>query len=165
MSRIMLAATVLFGAGVAAACARSAIVDLKAEEQAIRLLDAQFGTLAAKKDSAGEVALYAPDAVMMPPDAPAAKGTAAIRGVWNAFLQTPGLILRLEPEQIQLSSAGDFATDIGAVITELDGPQGHVKDVSKYLEVWRKADGVWKVVYDTWNSNAPPAPPPGAPTK
>ena len=25
----------------------------------------------------------------------------------------------------------------------------------KYLAVWKKIDGAWKVSYDTWNTNAP----------
>jgi ketosteroid isomerase-like protein len=142
---------------LALGCARTATVNVDAERDALRQLDAQFGALAAKKDSAGEVAMYAADAVIMPPNAPAVKGAAAIRAMWNAFLQTPGLVLRLDPEKIDIAPSGDFATDMGTVTMELDGPQGHVKDVEKYLEVWQKRDGAWRVIYDTWNANAAPA--------
>ena len=45
----------------------------------------------------------------------------------------------------------------------MDTPQGHAKERVKYLVVWKKSDGAWKVAYDTFNSNAPPpAPPPAA---
>jgi ketosteroid isomerase-like protein len=139
-------------------CARGAAVNLDTEREALRQLDAQFGSSAAKKDSAGAVALYGADAVIMPPNAPAVKGTAAIRTLWSGLLQTPGLVLRVEPEKIDVAPSGDFATDMGTVTLEFDGPQGHVKEVDKYLEVWQKRDGTWRVIYDTWNANSPPAP-------
>jgi ketosteroid isomerase-like protein len=145
---------------VVAGCARPVTVDLEAEQRTLRQLDGQFGTFAAKRDVAGAVALYADDGVIMAPNAPAAKGRAAIRTLWEGLVQTPGRVLRVEPERIDVAPGGDFATDMGTVTMELDGPQGRVKEVSKYLEVWRKQDGRWRVVYDIWNSNAAPAGPP-----
>ncbi len=157
MNRITSFGVLAFAAGLG--CARPVKVDVETERQALRELDAQFGALAAKKDSVGEAALYADDGVIMPPGAPAVKGGAAIRAMWNGLLQTPGLVLRIEPERTDVSPAGDFATDMGTVTMELDGPQGHVTEVAKYLEVWQKRDGKWRLLYDTWNSNAPPAAP------
>lgn len=138
-------------------CASLAKVDAKKEKQAIRDLDTQFGAAAAKKDAEAAVALYASDATILAPDAPPAKGTEAIRAAWTEFLKTPGLAINIVPEKICVAFAGDLATDVGRFEMESDSPQGHLKSVFKYLEVWRKTNGQWKVIYDTWNANAPVA--------
>jgi hypothetical protein len=36
-----------------------------------------------------------------------------------------------------------------------------VSDRSKNVEIWRSDDGSWKCVFDTWDSDLPPLPPPG----
>ena len=155
MPRFFCALLALSAGAIAGGCASLPPVEAGAEEQTIRRLDAKFGAAADKRDLEAEVALYASDAVMMPPDAPAAKGTEAIRALWTEILKTPGLAINIVPEKIDLSTAGDLATDMGRAESEWDGPQGRVKVVEKYLEVWRKTDGQWKVAYDTWSSNAP----------
>jgi hypothetical protein len=38
-----------------------------------------------------------------------------------------------------------LAVVAGGAVMELDTPQGHVKDASKYLVVWRKVNGSWKM--------------------
>ena len=147
------------GAVGAAGCATPPKSDAKTEEAALRALDEQFGLLGAKQDVAGVVALYASDATMLPLEAPSVKGTAAIREFFAVFLKTPGLIFKVVPEKIDIASAGDVAADMGRFEVELDSPQGHVKETLKYVEVWKKQDGQWKLYYDIWNSNAPAAPP------
>ena len=48
-----------------------------------------------------------------------------------------------------------MASDFGRVYSEWQTPQGVVKSTDKYLTVWKKIDGGWKVLYDAWNTNAP----------
>ncbi len=138
-----------------ASCTSVPKVDVRSDELAIRALDAEFGAAAARKDLDAVVALYAPDATMLPNDAPAARGTKAIRLLWTEIFKVPGLSIEVVPEKIELSAAGDVATDMGHTETGMTGPDGRVKSRDKYLEVWRKVDGHWKVMYDTWNANEP----------
>jgi ketosteroid isomerase-like protein len=150
----------------ATACNTAPKLDVQAEERTIRGLDEQLGALVAKHDTAGIVAMYAGDAVVMPANAPAARDAAAIRAVWAGLLSLPGVSLALTPEKVEVSAAGDLAAEAGSDMLEFDTPQGHIKDTSKYLVVWRKVNGSWKIAYDIWNENAPPAPPPAeAPAK
>jgi len=132
-------------------------VDTKAEEQAIRDLDTQWNASFAKKDVDASVNFYAPDAWAMWPDGPTIKGTEAIRAAWTEFFKTPNLKGAFTPETIQVSSAGDMATDAGSLHLEMDTPKGHVVEDAKYLVVWRKVNGAWKAQYDTFNSTAPTA--------
>jgi uncharacterized protein (TIGR02246 family) len=165
MSAIALAAVTAGCSGAPAAPA----VDAKAEEQAIRRLDEQWLAAAEKKDVEAAVAFYAPDATALWPDAPAAKGTDAIRKAWTDLMKVPNVQISFTPEHIEISQAGDLATDVGTVSAEMDMPQGHVKEDAKYLVVWKKVNGSWKAQYDMFNLNAPApaqaAPAPGATTK
>jgi uncharacterized protein (TIGR02246 family) len=138
-------------------CSIFPIVNAKVEEQTIRGLDEQFGAFVAKKDAEGAVALYAPDATMLSPDAPAAKGIDAIRAVWVGFVKTPGAAINIVPEKIDIAAAGDIATDVGRAILEMDSPQGHLKVPLEYVVVWRKINGQWKIMYDVSNSETPAA--------
>lgn len=147
--RLSIAFSVLLVSG-AATNARAAETD----EQAIRALDAQFEITAAKGDLDGQVRSYASDAIMLPPDRAALRGLEAVRANSADFFKLPGLVLRVIPEKIEVAAAGDYAADMGRVEVEFDSPQGRVKSASKYLQVWRKAKGEWKIAYDMWNSNA-----------
>jgi len=146
------------------ACTNAPTVDLGAEAQAIRDLNVRFGEAAASKDAEAAVALYAADGVIMAPGADMAKGTEAIRAVWTELLKTPGLAVAVIPEQVDVAASGDLAADMGRLELAMDLPDGPAKEVLKYLVVWKKVDGQWKVAFDTWNANAP-APPPATEAK
>ena len=129
-----------------------------ADEKIIKELDTQWGDAACKKDLEAVVALYAPDGSLVWPGAPAVHGTSNIRAAWVDFLKTPGLSLRFTPERIDFAHDADMAIDFGAVALERDDPQkGHVKMTAKYVVVWRKINGAWKVLYDCYNTNTPDA--------
>lgn len=140
-----------------AGCAVTPKVDPAAEAAAIRTLDARFGAAVAKLDVVAATALYAPDASVMPPGLPAVRGTEAIRTMLAGLFTAPGLSITLRPERIDIAVAGDLATDAGMVEVGMNTAQGPVIEGSKYLEVWRKVNGEWKLMYDTWNANAPSA--------
>ncbi|MGH7532054.1 MAG: YybH family protein [Gemmatimonadales bacterium] len=140
-----------------AGCSVSPKVDPEAEAAAIRALDARFGAAVAKLDVVAATALYAPDASVMPPGLPTVRGTQAIRTMLAGLFDAPGLSITLHPERIDIAAAGDLATDAGTIEVGMNTAQGPVIEGSKYLEVWRKLDGEWKLMYDTWNANAPSA--------
>lgn len=128
-----------------------------ADEKAIRKLDVEWGDAACKKDLKAVVAFYAPDGSVVWPGAPAAHGTAKIRAAWVELLKTPGLSLRFTPERIDVADDGDMATDFGKVAFGHDTAQGHVRETAKYVVVWKKVEGAWKVLYDCYNMNTPDA--------
>lgn len=146
------------GVIIVAACtsAPSPTADRQMEERAIRQLNQQWSDATKRKDIDGILSFYAPGGTAAFPDKPAAVGTEALRKLWSEDLAIPGLLtLSWEPERIDVSTSGDFASDFGRVYSEWQTPQGVVKSTDKYLAVWKKIDGAWKVSYDTWNTNAP----------
>jgi ketosteroid isomerase-like protein len=153
--------TIVAISAIMAACSPSApaaAVDKAAEEKAIGDLATKWVDAASKKDVETIVSFYAPDGAVVWPDAPAKRGAAAIREAWVELFKIPGLSLNFVPERIDISDSGDMAADFGRVESELDSASGRVKDVAKYIVVWRKIDGAWKVLYDSFNSNGPAAP-------
>jgi uncharacterized protein (TIGR02246 family) len=126
------------------------------DEKAIRALDTAWSEAAGKMDLERVVGFYAPDGSVVWPDHPAAHGTAAIRGRWaELFKTTPGLFLKFEPERIVIAADHDLASDFGVVHFGFDTPNGPQRETGKYVVVWRREKGRWKVLYDCYNMNAP----------
>ena len=128
-------------------------VDYAAEEQAIRDLDAEWIAAVAAGDAAKCASLYAPDGSLLPPNMDPVIGLEALEQAWVTTIETlPNLWFG--PDKIVISAAGDMAWDYGTWEVK-DAPDGAVVDHGKYLVVWQKIDGEWKVVADMFNSSVP----------
>jgi ketosteroid isomerase-like protein len=111
------------------------------------------------KDAEACAAFYADDGRIMPPNAPAAEGPKAIAEVWKGLFQLKDFSLTFEPSRIAVAGAADVAYDIGTYSLSFVGEQGPVQDRGKYVVVWKKVQGDWKVAADIFNSDGPtPAP-------
>ena len=121
-------------------------------------------------DAKGVIALYADDALLLPPGAPAARGTAAITMYFNkdvAGSKAADVVLVIDPNT-DVGVSGDMGWESGTYKVTL---KGAVVETGKSLSVSRKTDGKWLYIHDAWNSDATPAPAPepakptGAPLK
>ena len=149
-------ATVVF-AVLLSACGQQVPADTRAaDESAIRALDAQWSQTATANDVDGTVSYYSEDAVLLPPNMPAANGKQAIRAVWTGLLG-PGVALSWDVSKVEVARSGDLAYLTGVYQLTMKDAQGKpVSDKGKLLEVWKKqADGKWKTVVDTYNSDLP----------
>jgi ketosteroid isomerase-like protein len=130
------------------------------EKSKIRKLDVQWGKAASAPASPHRtedvVAFYAPKGTLVWPGAPPHHGTAAIRAAWDeAFAQFDGLKLKFTAERVDFSKSGDMASDFGRVDFGYNDPEkGRVEMKAKYVVVWIKIKGQWKVLYDSWNANS-----------
>jgi hypothetical protein len=68
---------------------RERVVDIAAEEAAIRALPTEWVNAVNAKDAEGMVAGFTDDAWLLPPNAPLASGKEAIRTVWSELVETP----------------------------------------------------------------------------
>jgi uncharacterized protein (TIGR02246 family) len=128
-------------------------VDYAAEEQAIRDLDAEWIAAVAAGDAAKCASFYAADGSLLPPNTDPVIGLEALEQAWvGTIAALPNLWFG--PTKIVVSAAGDMAWDYGTWQVT-DAPDGAVVDHGKYLVVWQKIDGEWKVVADMFNSSVP----------
>jgi uncharacterized protein (TIGR02246 family) len=129
-------------------------------EQALRDLDAQWSAAAGAKDLDKTVSYYSNDAIVMPPNAPAARTKEAIRSAWKEMLTSPGAVISWKATKVEVATSGDLACLSGTYELTMNDANGKpVNDRGKYVEVWEKqADGKWKCGTDIWNSDLPATP-------
>ena len=158
---------VVGAASVSSACAPAAPppVNTAAEEAALKAVTAAWLDAYNAGDVEKIVAMYADDAVLMPPHAAVAIGHAAIRAFLTADTAAAKAAgIKLVPGAATAGVAGDTGWESGSY-TIVDGSGGTV-DGGSYLSVSRKLNGKWLFIRDTYNSDRPlPAPAPAAAEK
>lgn len=134
-------------------------VDLVAEEQAIRAQVTAFNAAIAAYDDSAVAGIYAPDAVLMPPNQGRQTGTVSLEQM-IAGLEPLKATFVLTPVAIMVTASGDLALEEGTWKTSIPMADGTAfEDYGKYLVGWKKTNGTWLIQYDIWNSdNAPPTP-------
>ena len=140
-------------------------VDTAAEEAGLKAITTAWLDAYNAGDVEKIVAMYADDAVLMPPHAGVANGHAGIR----AFLTTDTAAakaagVKIVPGAATAGIAGDTGWESGSY-TVVDA-SGATVGSGSYLSVSRKSNGKWLYVRDTYNSDRPlPAPAPAAAEK
>lgn len=145
---------------IVAACApRSPSVDIAAEEAVVRQRALAWGAAEATNNVDSALSYMWEDAVMQPPNAPQVQGHAAARELYESVrFSSLGIV---EPLTVRVASSGDLAAVWANMTYELELVQSGmmVVDTAKFVAVWEKRDGVWKVIENTWNSNLAPTMP------
>jgi len=136
-----------------------------ADETAIRAQTASWEKAYNGGDAKGVAALYAEDALLLPPGASGVSGRAAILEFFTkdiAGSKAAGAIFVVNPKT-DVGVSGNMGWESGTYKVSV---KGAVVETGKFLSVSRKKDGKWLYIRDTWNADAPPAPPtPPAPPK
>lgn len=149
------------------ACAAPEPPDTRAaDEAAIREADVQWSKAAEARNLDAVVSYYTGDAQLLPPNAPIAANAAAIRAGWAALL-IPQMTVTWKAVKVEVARSGDMAYVVGTYALAVKNAKGQPdNDTGKLIEVWKKqADGKWKCVADTFNSDLPAAAPPPEPKK
>jgi ketosteroid isomerase-like protein len=84
-------------------------------------------------------------------------GKAAIRAGWLKLIGSPGFNIDWQIDKLEVGRAGDLAYTIYTYQLALEGPNGKpIADHGKDMAIWKKqADGSWKMIADTFNSDLP----------
>ena len=112
----------------------------------------------AKADGEAMANLYAEDALLMPPGAPAVTGRAGIKtflGEDSAKTKAAGVSLK-NGSVTGSGVSGDFGWISGTYVVV--DKSGATIDSGSYLSVHRRTNGSWPYIRDIWNSDRPPAP-------
>ena len=124
------------------------VVPAVAQKAQIEAVNAKWMELFNKGDFAGLAELYSVDAIAFPPGSAMVRGKAAIGAMWKGFAEQAGnpKVTTLEVKRLGPAAArevGTFSlTTKGASPKEISG---------KYLVVWERVRGQWKLAADIWN--------------
>ncbi len=112
-------------------------------EAALREADAALNAATTPEQIAR---FYAKDAVYMGVSSGLIEGDAAIRKHLDGVAKLPGIGKEAGTEKVEVSAGGDIGFALGHVNVALkvDGSKTMVMP-GKYLRVWKKQDGGWKV--------------------
>jgi uncharacterized protein (TIGR02246 family) len=112
----------------------------------IASVNRQFEDAARKGDLDRLASLYTADAMVLPPDGPIVQGRDNIKKMWGSVAQQLGLKdVRLDT--INLEQAGETAYEVGEATLSTGGGTA----VVKFVVVWKKVGGQWRLHRDIWN--------------
>ena len=103
------------------------------------------------EDADALATLFAEDGVMLPPNAAAIFGRDAIRA--SHLEEFASADVAIELEDLEITVEGDLGYKAGRYRVRTTDDQ--LIDRGKYIEIWRKVDGQWKIHRDIWNSSMP----------
>ncbi|MDB6162821.1 MAG: hypothetical protein JWL98_253 [Xanthomonadaceae bacterium] len=103
------------------------------------------------------VAMYAKDAVVMPPDVPAVSAPSALHDFLvkdTATSKKAGITLTINDGAS--GSSGNLGWHSGTF--SVADATGKAVGTGKYVEIWERQNGKWVMIRDIWNNDAPAAP-------
>lgn len=121
---------------------------------AIEAANKQFVAALAKGDAAGISALYTAGGQALPANSEPVSGRAAIQSFWKGVYDSGITQATLTTSDVE--SQGDLAAETGTY--ELRMNDGKVADRGKYVVVWKREDGRWKLHRDILTTSQPAKP-------
>jgi uncharacterized protein (TIGR02246 family) len=118
---------------------------------AIVAANEDFMTTFKGSDAAGMAALYTEKGQILPPNSDFVTGKQGVQTFWQAIFDMG--IKEAELETVEAESHGDTAIEVGKFT--LKGEGGQVLDQGKYIVIWKREDGQWKLHRDIFNSSMP----------
>lgn len=119
---------------------------------AIDAVNKRFVAASNKGDAAAAAALYSSDGQAFPPNSPVVSGRAAIEKMWKGVFDSG--ITNVSLTTTEVEPHGDFAFESGSY--ELKFKDDKVADRGKYIVVWKRENGQWRLHRDIWNTIMPP---------
>ena len=116
----------------------------------IEKLNETFVTALARGDITAVAGMYAEDAYLLPPDEGIVKGRAAIQSFWTRAAEGIGEFKLTTVDVKPLGS--DAAREVGTFRLKTKG-QSPQEVSGKYVVVWQRVGGEWKLATDIWNTN------------
>ena len=127
-------------------------MDASQAEAFIKSEGAKFNEEMQRGDSNALAAHYAADAMIMPPNSETVNGKNAI-AVWGGAVRMGVKGFKLNTSDV--AGGGDIYTETGTF--EMTGAENKTLDKGKYITVWKKENGTWKIYRDIWNTSMPMA--------
>lgn len=129
-----------------------------ADLQAVKEVEAAWLKDSNSKDADKWASYFAEDGCALYPGTEILNGKAAIKAAMAPYFADPNFSLNFQPARAMASKGGDMVYSQGTYTMTGTNPKTKkpMTDKGKYLTVYTKqADGSWKAVADTYNSDSP----------
>ena len=157
MKHFLTVAILLMCSGIPGSAGPASNIDQQAvsqlEIEGIQAQFARFQKALASKESSVFGDLYSADAVSLLQNQPPRKGGAAIEARWKAAFAGP-FSLRLASQEIRLSPGGQDAFQFGTFEIISTDPAAALLATGKWLYLWRKESGRWRIALEMDNFDA-----------
>ena len=110
-----------------------------------------FAEAVQRGDSTAIASFYTSDAQLLPPNSEPISGAPGIISFSGAFMKMG--IKNAKFFTTELYGGEDGLTEVGNY--EMYGDGGKIFDRGKYIALWKKENGVWKMYRDMFSSNMP----------
>lgn len=117
----------------------------------IRRANDRFESAFARQNAAGLAQLYTEDDMLLPTGSDIIEGLPAIERFWQGAMDAG--IREAKLKTLELEHHGETTIEIGAYVLRDEG--GQELDRGKYVVVWQRVNGQWKLRRDIWNSSLP----------
>ena len=104
-------------------------------------------------DAASVAQLYTSGAQLLPAHSDVVAGTSAIQSFWQGVMDMGIHEVILETREVEPHD--DTAYEVGRYTLEVAG--GQLADTGKYLVIWKRDGGSWKLHRDIWTTSQPAA--------
>lgn len=127
--------------------------DLANAKKEIESANQEISQLMIKGDSVGLASAYSTDGAVMLNNMPSVKGKENLTKVWGSFMNAG--LGGIDLTTLEIWGDENFITEEGVFTTK--SKEGAQLDKGKYIVVWKKEDGKWKLHRDLSNSDLPVA--------
>jgi ketosteroid isomerase-like protein len=111
----------------------------------------QFAAALSRGDGKALGAMYTATAQAFPPNSDIVQGREAIGRFWQGAIDAG--VKGMELTTLEVEAHGDTAHEVGTYA--LTGEGGKTLDRGKYVVIWKREGGQWKLHRDIWNTSAP----------
>lgn len=125
--------------------------DINKAKKEIEAANVEISTFMTNGDSVGIASAYSKDGSLMTSNMPAIKGKDNLIKIWGGFIKSG--IGSIDLTTIEVWGDENFITEEG--MFEIKTKEGVSVDKGKYLVLWKKEDGKWKLHRDISNSDLP----------
>jgi uncharacterized protein (TIGR02246 family) len=121
------------------------------QKAAIEAANARFSADFAKGDAAAVAAHYTVGGQAFPPNGGVARGREAIAKLWKGAMDSGVKGVKLTV--VEVEAHGDTAHEVGTYALVGEGEK--TLDTGKYIVIWKREGGQWKIHRDIWNTSMP----------
>jgi uncharacterized protein (TIGR02246 family) len=128
--------------------------EISASKTELGQMNRDFAAALNAKDATAAAALYAEDAVLIPPGEALVQGRGAIEEYWRGAIESGG-VRDVSVETMDARSSGSLGYETGSFVLTVNGPNGEaVTDKGRYVELLRRQpDGRWLSTHGIWNAS------------